>query len=164
MAARTEEDRTQCPGDQKVADAVDRPASPAALLLAHSPQALPISTPARPSKSSSAARPPAASTSTPAPWPGTMPRHIPGNPTIVVKNMPGASGARAGYHVAVAAPSNGLTIGAITPGAIVGPLLDDKAKTTFDPSKLIYLGTTNAGVGHLRHDEHVQRSRRSPTR
>jgi tripartite-type tricarboxylate transporter receptor subunit TctC len=76
-----------------------------------------------------------------------LPRHIPGNPTILVKNMPGASGARAGYHVAVAAPSNGLTIGAITPGAIVGPLLDDKAKTSFDPSKLIYLGTTNAGVG-----------------
>src|SRR5262245_24897651 len=53
-----------------------------------------------------------------------MAPHIPGNPTIVVKNMPGASGARAGYHVAVAAPGNGLTIGAITPGAIVGPLLD----------------------------------------
>jgi tripartite-type tricarboxylate transporter receptor subunit TctC len=74
-------------------------------------------------------------------------RHIPGNPTIVVKNLPGASGARAGYHVAVAAPANGLTIGAITPGAIVGPLLDEKTSKTFDPSKLIYLGTTNAGVG-----------------
>jgi tripartite-type tricarboxylate transporter receptor subunit TctC len=76
-----------------------------------------------------------------------LPHHIPGNPTIVVKNLPGASGARAGYHVAMVAPGNGLTIGAITPGAIVGPLLDDKAKTTFDPSRLIYLGTTNAGVG-----------------
>jgi hypothetical protein len=76
-----------------------------------------------------------------------LPQHIPGNPTIVVKNLPGASGARAGYHVAVAAPANGLTIGAITPGAIVGPLLDEKTSRTFDPSKLIYLGTTNAGVG-----------------
>ena len=76
-----------------------------------------------------------------------LPRHIAGNPTIVVKNVPGASGARAGYHIAVAAPSNGLTIAAITPGAVVGPLLDDKAETLFDPSKLIYLGTTNAGVG-----------------
>jgi len=76
-----------------------------------------------------------------------LPRHIPGTPTILVKNLPGASGARAGYHVAVAAPSNGLTIGAITPGAIVGPLLDDKADKSFDPSKLIYLGTTNAGAG-----------------
>lgn len=76
-----------------------------------------------------------------------LPQHIPGSPTIVVKNLPGASGARAGYHVAVAAPANGLTIGAITPGAIVGPLLDEKTSKTFDPSKLIYLGTTNAGVG-----------------
>jgi tripartite-type tricarboxylate transporter receptor subunit TctC len=76
-----------------------------------------------------------------------LPQHIPGNPTIVAKNLPGASGARAGYHVAVAAPANGLTIGAITPGAIVGPLLDEKTSKTFDPSKLIYLGTTNAGVG-----------------
>ncbi len=76
-----------------------------------------------------------------------MTKHIPGNPAIVGKNVPGASGARATYHVAVAAPSNGLTIGAITPGAIVGPLLDEKPNTTVDPSKLIYLGTTNAGVG-----------------
>lgn len=76
-----------------------------------------------------------------------MPRHISGNPAIVVKNMPGASGARAAYHVAVAAPGNGLTIGAITPGAIVGPLLDDRTKSAFDPSRLSYLGTTNAGVG-----------------
>ncbi len=74
-------------------------------------------------------------------------RHIPGQPTIVVKNMPGASGARAAYYLASVAPSNGLTIGAITPGSIVGPLLDEKAKVSFDPSKLVYLGTTNAGVG-----------------
>jgi len=76
-----------------------------------------------------------------------MTRHIPGQPTILVKNMPGASGARAAYYVASVAPSNGLTIGAITPGAIVGPLLDDKATISLDPSKLVYLGTTNAGVG-----------------
>jgi tripartite-type tricarboxylate transporter receptor subunit TctC len=76
-----------------------------------------------------------------------MTRHIPGNPAIVGKNVPGASGARATYQVAVVSPPNGLTIAAITPGAIVGPLLDEKPNTTVDPSKLIYLGTTNAGVG-----------------
>ena len=74
-------------------------------------------------------------------------RHIAGNPTIVGKNVPGASGARATYQIAAVSPPNGLTIGAITPGAIVGPLLDEKPNTTVDPSKLIYLGTTNAGVG-----------------
>ncbi|MDB5650781.1 MAG: efflux transporter protein, partial [Hyphomicrobiales bacterium] len=73
--------------------------------------------------------------------------HIPGSPAIVVKNMPGASGARAVQHVYAVAPSNGLTIGAIPPGAIVGPLLDEKADKSADPSKLQYLGTTNAGAG-----------------
>ncbi|MCC6888762.1 MAG: hypothetical protein IT536_09530 [Hyphomicrobiales bacterium] len=73
-------------------------------------------------------------------------RHIPGNPTIVVKNMPGASGTRAAQYVALAAPANGLTIGATAPGAIVAPLLDDKVDKSFDPSQFIYLGTTNVGV------------------
>ena len=73
-------------------------------------------------------------------------RHIPGNPSVVVKNMPGASGTRAAQYVAMAAPANGLTIGATTPGAIVGPLLDDKIDT-LNPSEFIYLGTSNVGVG-----------------
>jgi tripartite-type tricarboxylate transporter receptor subunit TctC len=74
-------------------------------------------------------------------------RHIPGNPQIVIRNMPGAGSARAGYHVAMVAPKNGLTIGAMMPGAVVGPLLDDKADKSFDPSKLIYLGTADVTVG-----------------
>jgi len=73
-------------------------------------------------------------------------RRIPGNPTIVVKNMPGASGTRAAQYVAIAAPNNGLTIGATAPGAIVAPLLDEKVDTSFDPSQFIYLGTANVGV------------------
>jgi len=74
-------------------------------------------------------------------------KHIPGNPTVLVKNMPGASGTRSAQYVAVGAPPNGLTIGATAPGAIVGPLLDGKMSEAFDPSQFIYLGTTNVGVG-----------------
>lgn len=74
-------------------------------------------------------------------------KHIPGNPTVVVKNMPGASGTRSAQYVAVGAPPNGLTIGATAPGAIVAPLLDGKMSDAFDPSQFIYLGTTNVGVG-----------------
>jgi tripartite-type tricarboxylate transporter receptor subunit TctC len=73
-------------------------------------------------------------------------RNIPGNPTIVVKNMPGAGSAKAGYQVSTIAPKDGLSIGAITPGAIVGPLLDDKPDTNFDPLKVTYIGTANAGA------------------
>ena len=75
-----------------------------------------------------------------------MSRHIPGNPTIVVKNMPGAGGARAGYHVNTVATADGLTIGSIMPGTIMAPLLDDKPDTSFDPSKVLYLGTANSGT------------------
>ena len=72
-------------------------------------------------------------------------RNIPGNPTIVVKNMPGAGSAKAGHHISTVAPKDGLSIGAATPGAIIGPLLDDKPESIFDPLKVTYLGTANAG-------------------
>ena len=72
-------------------------------------------------------------------------RNIPGQPTIVVKNMPGAGSAKAGHHVQAIAPKDGLTIGAVTPGAIVGPLLDEKPEAIFDPMRVTYLGTANAG-------------------
>ncbi len=76
-----------------------------------------------------------------------MSRHIPGGPTIVVKNLPGASGTRANQYIAVGAPSNGLTIGATAPGSIVAPLLDGKTSDAVDPSQFVYLGTANVGVG-----------------
>ncbi len=73
-------------------------------------------------------------------------RHIAGEPAVVVKNMPGAGGARAGHFVSAVAPKDGLTIGAIMPGTIMAPLLDDKPDTTFDPAKVTYLGTANTGT------------------
>jgi tripartite-type tricarboxylate transporter receptor subunit TctC len=73
-------------------------------------------------------------------------RNILGNPAIVVKNLPGAGSAKAGHHITTVAPKDGLTIGAVTPGAVIAPLLDDKPETIFDPLKVIYLGTANAGA------------------
>src|SRR5215469_12137237 len=75
-----------------------------------------------------------------------LPRHISGNPTVVVKNMPGAGGARAGHYVSAVAPKDGLTIGAVMPGTIMAPLLEEKPDTTFDPAKVVYLGTANTGT------------------
>jgi tripartite-type tricarboxylate transporter receptor subunit TctC len=72
-------------------------------------------------------------------------RNIPGNPAIVVKNMPGAGSAKAGHYIQTIAPKDGLSIGAVTPGAITGPLLDEKPESIFDPIKVTYLGTANAG-------------------
>jgi tripartite-type tricarboxylate transporter receptor subunit TctC len=73
-------------------------------------------------------------------------RNIPGQPTVVVKNMPGAGSAKAGHFVGTVAPKDGLSIGAITPGAIIGPLLDEKPEAIFDPLKVTYLGTANSGA------------------
>ena len=60
--------------------------------------------------------------------------------------MPGAGSAKAGIHISQVAPKDGLSIGAVTPGAIVGPLLDDKPQSMFDPTKVTYLGTANSGT------------------
>ena len=72
--------------------------------------------------------------------------HIPGNPTIVVKNMPGAGSTRAGIYISTIAPKDGTSIGALMPGAIIGPLLDDKPNLQFDPTKVLYVGTADSGV------------------
>ncbi|MFL6972522.1 MAG: Bug family tripartite tricarboxylate transporter substrate binding protein [Xanthobacteraceae bacterium] len=73
-------------------------------------------------------------------------RYIPGKPTIVVKNMPGAGSAKAAQFISMIAPKDGTSIGAIMPGAIMGPLLDDRADALFDPTKVLYVGTANSGT------------------
>ena len=73
-------------------------------------------------------------------------RHIPGQPAIVVKNMPGAGSTRAGIYISTVAPKDGGSVGALMPGAIIGPLLEDKPITQFDPTKVHYIGTANSGV------------------
>ena len=73
-------------------------------------------------------------------------RHIPGQPSIVAKNMPGAGSARAAGFISTMAPRDGTAIAAIMPGAVMGPLLDEKAEALFDPTKVLYVGTANNGT------------------
>ncbi len=73
-------------------------------------------------------------------------RHILGAPTIVVKNMPGAGSAKAAQYITGIAPKDGTSIAGIMPGAIMGPLLDDRTAPLFDPTKVRYVGTANSGV------------------
>jgi tripartite-type tricarboxylate transporter receptor subunit TctC len=70
-------------------------------------------------------------------------RFIPGNPTIVPKNQPGAGSGRAASSLYSVAPKDGLTIGAVFPGAIMGPLLDDRAQPLYDPTKFQYLASAD---------------------
>ena len=73
-------------------------------------------------------------------------RHIPGNPAIVVRNMPGAGSAKAGMHITHTAAKDGTVIGAVTPGAIMSALLDGRSDATFDPTKALFIGTANYGT------------------
>ena len=43
-----------------------------------------------------------------------LPRHMPGNPTIVPQNMPGAGSFAAAYYMADAAPKDGTVLGVLT--------------------------------------------------
>jgi tripartite-type tricarboxylate transporter receptor subunit TctC len=70
-------------------------------------------------------------------------RHIPGNPTVVVQNMPGAGSNKAAAYLYSVAPKDGSAIGALFPGAILQPLLGD-TPVQHDPSKFNYLGSANS--------------------
>jgi len=72
-------------------------------------------------------------------------KHIPGNPAVVVQNMPGAGGNKAASFVALQAPKDGTTIGAPQPSAVLHTLLYD-TPVPHDPSKFIMLGSVSSGV------------------
>ncbi len=72
-------------------------------------------------------------------------KHIPGNPTVVVQNIPGSGSNKAASYVALQAPKDGTAIGAIQPGAILQPLHSD-VKLPHDPSKFIMVGSASSGV------------------
>ncbi|HEU0072069.1 MAG TPA: hypothetical protein VFS04_12305 [Alphaproteobacteria bacterium] len=57
-----------------------------------------------------------------------MAKYIPGNPTVVPQNLPGAGSFNAAARVAVTAPQDGTYIGAIQPTAILDPVLGDPSK------------------------------------
>jgi len=70
-------------------------------------------------------------------------RFIPGTPLIVPKNQPGAGSGRAASSLYSVAPKDGSVIGAVFPGAIMGPLLDDRAQSLYDPTRFQYLASAD---------------------
>ena len=67
-------------------------------------------------------------------------RHLPGNPSIVVKNMPGATGLVAMNSLYNTAPRDGSTILASFNTVILSALYGD-ANARFDPQKMGWLGS-----------------------
>src|SRR4051812_22031208 len=68
--------------------------------------------------------------------------YIPGNPTIVPQNMPGAGSNKLAGLMQSVAPKDGTAVGGIFSGAILQPLIGDTTPQ-HDPTKFIYVGNAN---------------------
>jgi tripartite-type tricarboxylate transporter receptor subunit TctC len=71
-----------------------------------------------------------------------LPAHIPGNPTVIVQNQPGAGSLAMTNALYNSGPFDGTVIGASFNGMPTTPLLQPSG-ARFDPVKLIWLGSTN---------------------
>jgi tripartite-type tricarboxylate transporter receptor subunit TctC len=74
-----------------------------------------------------------------------LPKHIPGHPTVVVKNMPGAGGSVAAAFMHNIAPKDGTTIASVSPNAILGKLFG-KSQGQYDPTRFSYLAGAERGT------------------
>src|SRR5215467_10665108 len=74
-----------------------------------------------------------------------MPKHIPGNPAMVVTNMTGAGSNAAAAHLFNVAPRDGTVIGALQNSAVLDSLLDallgDTRRLRHDATKFVHLGS-----------------------
>ena len=71
-----------------------------------------------------------------------MGKHIPGNPTVVPENMPGAGSLRLTNWLYEAAPRDGTVFGAVARAVPFEPLLKNET-ATFDALKFSYIGNAN---------------------
>lgn len=71
-------------------------------------------------------------------------KHLPGQPTVVARNLEGAGSLIAANLLFNKAPRDGTTFGALFMGAIMEPLIGDDKQTQFDPRKFIFIGSANS--------------------
>lgn len=74
-----------------------------------------------------------------------MGRHIPGNPTVIPKNMEGAGSIRLANWLYNVAPRDGTAFGTVSRGAPFDPLLGSPA-TQFDAREFNWIGSANNEV------------------
>jgi tripartite-type tricarboxylate transporter receptor subunit TctC len=68
-------------------------------------------------------------------------RHVPGNPAVVVQNMPGAGSLKATQYVYGVAPKDGTVLATVSRGMATDPLLND---AKFDATKLTWIGSVTS--------------------
>jgi tripartite-type tricarboxylate transporter receptor subunit TctC len=83
-------------------------------------------------------------------------RHIPGNPTIVPKNMLGGSGIQAAGYMSTITPQDGTSLGLFLDTTTLGKVLGGPGQ--FDPVKLVWIGriVSTATVSVVWHTSAVQ--------
>lgn len=72
-------------------------------------------------------------------------KHIPGNPTVVVMNRPGAGGLVLTNELFNILPKDGTAVGVVAHIMAMGPLLGDE-KAKYDPRKFGWIGSANKEV------------------
>ena len=75
-----------------------------------------------------------------------LPKYIPGAPTVVVQNQPGAGGLGATNSLYNVAPRDGLTIGMVNNTLPFDPLYGNKL-AQFDPMKFNWIGSPSKELG-----------------
>src|SRR5436190_3564157 len=69
-----------------------------------------------------------------------MPRHLPGNPTMIVQNLAGGGSVNAANSIYNVAPKDGTVFGTFARGLAMEPLIGT-AKVQFDATKFTWLGS-----------------------
>ncbi len=67
-------------------------------------------------------------------------KHIPGNPNIIVQNMPGSGGKKLANYLYNVAPTDGTYFGFLADAFVVSQMLQPK-KVKYDPSKFVPIGS-----------------------
>lgn len=74
-------------------------------------------------------------------------RYIPGNPSFIVQNMPGAGGRRGTSFIYNAAPKDGTVLGAVHNFIATVPLFEgDRVNAGFDPRQFNWIGSVTDGI------------------
>jgi tripartite-type tricarboxylate transporter receptor subunit TctC len=74
-------------------------------------------------------------------------RYVPGNPTIVAQNMPGAGSMRAVNYLYSVAPRDGTTFGLFGSDMPLIGLIGNNPNVQFDPRKFTWLGSSSSFAG-----------------
>jgi tripartite-type tricarboxylate transporter receptor subunit TctC len=75
-----------------------------------------------------------------------MGKYIPGTPTLLPENMPGAGSLRAANYLYAAAPKDGTVIGTFSRGLLMEGLLNHSQGVMYDATKFTWLGSVTDEV------------------